>query len=56
MPIQFELESEEEEICELAEDEGQEIAEQVHIPAEAASMNTKNSELMKHKDLSIAQR
>lgn len=46
----------EEEICDMGEEEGQEIAEVVHIPAESALMNAKNSEVMRHKDLSVAER
>ena len=44
------------EICELDEEEGQEIIENVHIPADSSSMNGKNADFMQAKDLSEAER
>ena len=45
-----------EEICELDEEEGQEIIENVHIPADSSSMNAKNADFMHAKDMSEAER
>jgi hypothetical protein len=44
------------EICELDDEEGQEIIENVHIPADSSSMNVKNADFMQAKDLSEAER
>ena len=45
-----------EEICELDDEEGQEMIENVHIPADSSSMNVKNADFMQAKDLSEAER
>ena len=41
-----------EEICDMNEEEGEEILSKVNIPVESIAMNLKNSDLMLRKDMS----